>query len=77
MRNTYHAADILKMSQNKKNVNIWECHDHNWNHHEKCIEISASMASIGLEIPEITSEFLRKSKSVCMKKTPIHVMAAY
>ena len=29
-----------------------------WNHHEKCIQVSTSMLSIGLVIPEITCEML-------------------
>ena len=36
-----------------KNVNILEFGDDIQIHHEKCIEISANMTSIGLEIPEI------------------------
>ena len=39
-----------------KNVKIVECHDHIWNHHDKCIQISTNMPSIGLAIPEITCE---------------------
>ena len=33
-----------------KMFNKFEFHDHIWNHYEKCIEISANMLSIGLEI---------------------------
>ena len=31
-----------------KNVKIVEFHDHIWNHHEKCFQISTNMPSIGL-----------------------------
>ena len=38
----------------KKNVNILEFHDHIiWYHHEKCIQKSTNMPSIGLLIREI------------------------
>ena len=36
-----------------KNVKIVEFHDHTWNHHEKCIEISTNMPGIGSLIREI------------------------
>ena len=35
-----------------------EFHDHIWNNNEKCIQSSTNMPSIGLVIPEITSEIL-------------------
>ena len=41
-----------------KNVKIVEFHDHIWNHHEICIQISTNMPSIGLVIPEIPCEML-------------------
>ena len=41
-----------------KNDKIVEFHDHILNHHEKCIQISTNMPSIGLVIPEITCEML-------------------
>ena len=48
-----------------------EFHDHIWNHYEKCIEISANMPSIGLEIPEITLwnfSIFKESRKVCAWK---------
>ena len=61
--NTYHAADESRRQVKcfinlVKNVNILEFHDHIWNHHEKYIEISTNMPSIGLVIPELTCEML-------------------
>ena len=55
--NTYHAAGMsrrqvqhfLKLS----NVKILELHNHIWNHHDKCIQISTNMPSIGSLICEI------------------------
>ena len=47
-----------------KNVNILECNDYFWNHHGKCIEISAIMPSSGLEILEITFENFKIFKKV-------------
>ena len=41
-----------------KNFKILEFGDYIWNHHERCIEISTNMPSIGLVIPEITCEML-------------------
>ena len=41
-----------------KKIKIVEFHDHIWNHNEKCIQLSTNMPSIGLVIPEITSEML-------------------
>ena len=40
-----------------KNINILEFRDYIWNHHEKCIQISTNMPSIGLVIPEIVFKF--------------------
>ena len=40
-----------------KNVQILDFGDYIWNHHEKCIEISTNMPSIGLIICEIGFEF--------------------
>ena len=42
-----HVQIYTKLS---KNVNIFEVHDHIWNHHGKCIKISTNMPGIGLEI---------------------------
>ena len=36
-----------------KNVNILEMHDHIWNHHEKCIQISTNLMVFGSLIREI------------------------
>ena len=35
-----------------KNCNILEFHDHIWNHHVKCIQISTNMPGIGSLIRE-------------------------
>ena len=40
-----------------KYLKIVEFHDHIWIHHEKCIQISTNMPSIGLLIVEIGFEF--------------------
>ena len=63
------SADDMYQIQIFKNSKIQKFGDDIQIHHEKCIEISTNMPSIGSEIPEIAfeiSEFLRKSKSVCM-----------
>ena len=49
---------VPKYQQLFKNFNIMEFYDHIWNHHEKYIQISTNMPSIGLVIPEITCEML-------------------
>ena len=36
-----------------KNVKMMEFHDHIWNHHEECIQISTNMPGIGSLIREI------------------------
>ena len=43
----------LKYLKIFKNVNILEFHEHIWNHHEKCIQISTNMPGIGSLIREI------------------------
>ena len=48
---------MLKISQNFKIVGF---HNHIWIHHEKCIQISTYMASIGSLICEINVEILKK-----------------
>ena len=53
-----------------KNVKIVEFHYHIWNHHEKCIQISTNMPSIGLVIPEITFGML-ENKSMLHGKTKL------
>ena len=61
MLNTNHAAGECRRQVNKlinfvKNVNIVEFRIRN--HHEKYIERSTNMPSIGLVIPEITYDML-------------------
>ena len=49
----------VKIRRNfEKNVNIVEFHDYIWSRHEKCIQISTNMPSIGLVIHEIDLEIL-------------------
>ena len=60
--NTYHAAGVNRRHVKQfakmfKNVNCLEFGDVIQNHHEKCIEISTNMASIGSLIPEIALTF--------------------
>ena len=43
-----------------------ELHDHIWNHHEKCIQISTNMPGIGLVNPEIAVKMSEVSKKACM-----------
>ena len=50
------ADDNNKCHKIVKKVNILEFSDYIWNHHEKCIQISNNMPSIGLIIPEIAIE---------------------
>ena len=38
---------VKKVTKFVKNVKILEFHDHIWNHHEKCIQISTNMPGIG------------------------------
>ena len=62
LTHTYHAAGVnrrhncTKLHKISKNVNIFEFHDHNWDHHEKCIQLSTNMPSIGSLIREIVVE---------------------
>ena len=56
--NTYHEAGesrrhVQNVTKFAKNVHLLELHDHIWNHHEKCIEISTNMPGIGSLIREI------------------------
>ena len=61
--NAFHAAgECRRQLKNVTNL-VKKCqncgfHDHIWNHHKKCIQISTNMPSIGLVIPEITCEML-------------------
>ena len=59
--NAFHAAGECRRQVNRityfvKNVKIVEFHDHIWNHHEKCIQISTNMPGIGSLICEIILE---------------------
>ena len=56
--NTLHAAgecrrQVKNVTKCSKNDNILEFHDHIWNHHEKCTQISTNMPGIGSLIHEI------------------------
>ena len=45
-----------QVRKNYKNVKILKFRDYIWNHHEKCIQMSTNMPSIGLVIAEICFE---------------------
>ena len=50
--NALHVAGVSRRQVKKythfvKNVKIVEFRDHIWNHHEKCIQMSTKMPSIG------------------------------
>ena len=47
-----------------KNVNIFEFHDHIWNHRKKCIQKSANIDGISSLIREIDVEKVWESKSI-------------
>ena len=74
--NAFHAAgecrrQVKNVTNFVKNVNIVEFHDHIWNHHGKCIQISTNMPSIGLVMPEITYEileFFEKTNTILLIK---------
>ena len=56
--NAFHAAGecrrlVKNVTNFVKNVNIVEFHDHIWNHHKKCIQISTNIPSIGSLIRKI------------------------
>ena len=55
----------------KKKIKILEICGDIQNQHEKCIEISTNMPSIGLKNSEIACEISRKSNSLCMVKPMI------
>ena len=74
--NAYHAADMSRrqvqnVPKSSKNSNILEFHDHIWNHHEKCIQISTNMPGIGLEICEISRILRNKNDFVWMVKPTV------
>ena len=59
--NAFHAAgecrqQVILFTHFVKIINILEFHDHIWNHHEKCIQISTNMPGIGSLICEIGLE---------------------
>ena len=61
--NAFRAASeyrrqVKNVTNLEENVNIVEFNDHIWNRHEKCIQISTNMPSIGLVTPEITCGIL-------------------
>ena len=63
MLSTPHAAcerkrQVQNLKKFVKNVKIAECHYHIRNRHNKNIQISTNIPSIGLVIPEITCEML-------------------
>ena len=49
-------------------------HGQIWNHHEKCIEISTNMPSIGFVIPEITCEICEKTNTSLLSETNARVV---
>ena len=55
-----------KITHFVKNVKIVEFHDHIWNPHEKCIQISTNMPGIGSLIRKIGLEI----KAFCEGKPP-------
>ena len=57
-----------KIVKNSKNLEIIEFHDYIWNHHEKFIQISTNMPSIGLEILRILNKFEKRNNFVWMVK---------
>ena len=76
---TYHAAgecrrQFKNLTNLLKKVKTVGFQYHIRIHHEKCIQISTNMPSIGLVIPEITCEMLRilrKQTQFCsVKPTP-------
>ena len=67
--NAFHAAgecrrQVKNVKNVVKNVNIVGFHDHIWNHHEKCIQISTNMPSIGFVIPEIVTAISRINEPI-------------
>ena len=55
---------VTNLTKVVKNVNIVEFHDHIWNHHEKCIQITTNMPGIGSVNHEIAvkKSRIRESK---------------
>ena len=61
-----------------KNVEIVKVHDHIWNHHEKCIQLSTNMPGIGSVIREIAgkmSEISTILDSFCSEKNNTRVVS--
>ena len=64
--NANHVAGVSRRQVKKftnvvQNVKFVDFHYHIRNHHEKCIQISINIPSIGFVTPEITREILRKT----------------
>ena len=64
-RNAFHAAgecrrQVINLTNCVQNVKIVEFHDHIWNHHEKCIQISTNMPGIGSLIRKIHVKITEK-----------------
>ena len=57
------SRQVQNYTKCSKNVNILEFHDHIWNRHEKCIQISTNMPSIGLV--DLWWSMLWNSRNVC------------
>ena len=61
-----------------KNINSLEFHDHIWNHHEKCIQISPNRLSIGSLIRKINvkmSESWKTKQRCLLSKTNARVLS--
>ena len=57
---------VKKFTTVLKNVNILEFGDFNWNHHEKCIQISTNMPGIGLILEKQTDfVWMVKAMTAC------------
>ena len=47
------ADDVINLTNCVKYIKIVEFHDHIWDHHEKCFQMSTNMPGIGSLIREI------------------------
>ena len=81
---TYHAAGMSRRQvQNvpkcSKMLRFLEFHDHIWNHHEKCIQISTSMPGIGSLIREIHINIseIWESKNAFNHEINAHLLSRY
>ena len=66
--NAFHAAgecrrQVQNFTKLSKNVKTLEFHDHIWIHHEKCIQISTNMPSIGSLIHEINVKIWERKQT--------------